>query len=54
MILAERQTEEGPVIRAAGSGRPENAKIVSPSLEDAFLYLYREEPNENREEGVSK
>ncbi len=54
MILAERQTEEGPVIRAAGSGRPENAKIVSPSLEDAFLYLYREEPDENREEGVSK
>lgn len=43
LLLSEREGEEGPVLRFAcddGARIPPEARIVRPSLEDAFLYLY--------------
>lgn len=44
VVLSERTGERGPVIRfALDSGEmPEGAVPVTPGLEDAFLYIYRD------------
>lgn len=43
MALSERQTESGAVWRIASETPPVGATTLSPSLEDAFLYIYRDE-----------
>ena len=43
VVLAERQTEKGPVLRVAGVKMPQGGVKVAPSLEDAFLYIFRDE-----------
>lgn len=42
-ILSERQTTQGAVLRMASENQIEKAKVVTPTLEDAFLYIYRDE-----------
>lgn len=42
-ILSERQTTQGAVLRIASENQIEKAKVVTPTLEDAFLYIYRDE-----------
>lgn len=42
-ILSERQTTQGAVLRIASENQIEKAKVVTPTLEDAFLYIYRNE-----------
>ncbi|MDT2814855.1 ABC transporter ATP-binding protein [Vagococcus carniphilus] len=42
-ILSERQTTQGAVLRMASESQIEKAKVVTPTLEDAFLYIYRDE-----------
>lgn len=49
VVLAERQTEKGTVIRAAGARMPKGGIKVSPSLEDAFLYIFRDEGGRENE-----
>jgi hypothetical protein len=54
VYLSERAGEHGSVVRfALDSGSPpEEAKAVTPGLEDAFLFIYRDEAEiggENRE-----
>lgn len=43
LLLSERQSEQGPVYRVASSTIPNNSVEVRPTLEDAFLYLFRDE-----------
>lgn len=43
MILSERQGEDGTVLRVAATEPPLNSIEVTPTLEDAFLYLFRDE-----------
>ncbi|MDT2848926.1 ABC transporter ATP-binding protein [Vagococcus carniphilus] len=42
-VLSERQTTQGAVLRMASESQIEKAKVVTPTLEDAFLYIYRDE-----------
>ena len=42
-ILSEGQSEDGPVLRVLSESPPAGAISVTPSLEDAFLAIYREE-----------
>ncbi|MDR1558975.1 MAG: ATP-binding cassette domain-containing protein, partial [Clostridiales bacterium] len=45
VYLSERTGENGAVVRFAldSANAPENAKAVTPGLEDAFLYVYHDE-----------
>ena len=43
-LLSERQGEQESVLRIFCEDPPEDAVPVTPSLEDAFLAIYREEP----------
>ncbi|MEG0256545.1 ABC transporter ATP-binding protein [Vagococcus sp.] len=43
MMLSERQKEQGTVLRVAATEPPLNSIEVIPTLEDAFLYLFRDE-----------
>ncbi|MGX7024988.1 ABC transporter ATP-binding protein [Vagococcus hydrophili] len=43
LLLSERQSEQGAVYRVASSTIPNNSVEVRPTLEDAFLYLFRDE-----------
>ena len=43
VILSEGQSEDGPVLRVLSDTPPAGAVSVIPSLEDAFLAIYREE-----------
>ena len=42
-LLSEGQSESGPILRVLADTPPENSVPVVPSLEDAFLAIYREE-----------
>lgn len=42
-LLSEGQSEAGPILRVLADTPPENSVPVVPSLEDAFLAIYREE-----------
>lgn len=42
LLLSERQSESGPVLRIAADLPPAGAVSVVPGLEDAFLYIYRD------------
>lgn len=42
-VLSEGQSEDGPVLRVLSDVPPAGAVSVTPSLEDAFLAIYREE-----------
>lgn len=44
LVLSERQVESGTVLRIATTEPPLRAVAVSPNLEDAFLYIYRDAP----------
>ena len=41
-LLSERQGEPGTVLRIFCDATPQGAVLVTPSLEDAFLAIYRE------------
>ena len=41
-LLSERQGESGTLLRIFGDTPPKGATPVTPSLEDAFLAIYRE------------
>ena len=41
-LLSEAQGEAGPVLRLLADAPPAGARPVAPSLEDAFLSIYRE------------
>lgn len=41
-MLSERQGENGTILRIAYNAPPAAGAAVSPNLEDAFLYIYRE------------
>ena len=41
-LLSERQGEQGTVLRIFCDAPPQGAVPVTPSLEDAFLAIYRE------------
>lgn len=43
LLLSEKQEEEGSFLRIAAEIEPVNGVAVTPSLEDAFLYLFRDE-----------
>ena len=43
LLLSEGQSESGPVLRILSNTPPAGAVSVTPSLEDAFLAIYREE-----------
>ena len=43
LLLSEGQSEDGPVLRILSDMPPAGAVSVTPSLEDAFLAIYREE-----------
>ncbi|MCF1617829.1 ABC transporter ATP-binding protein [Tetragenococcus koreensis] len=43
LLLSERENDEGHLLRIASPYVPENSMEVRPSLEDAFLYIYRDE-----------
>lgn len=43
LLLSEKQEEEGNFLRIAAEIEPVNGVAVTPSLEDAFLYLFRDE-----------
>ena len=43
LLLSERQGDAGPLLRAACDVPPAGGVPVQPGLEDAFLYIYREE-----------
>ena len=43
LLLSEGQSESGPVLRILSNTPPAEAVSVIPSLEDAFLAIYREE-----------
>ena len=43
LLLSEKQEEEGSFLRIAAEIKPVNGVAVTPSLEDAFLYLFRDE-----------
>ena len=43
LLLSEGQSEDGPVLRILSDTPPAGAVSVIPSLEDAFLAIYREE-----------
>ena len=40
--LSEYQGEQGPMLRIASDAPPQGAQVVTPGLEDAFLYIYRD------------
>lgn len=42
LLLSERQSESGTVLRIAADIPPAGAVSVIPGLEDAFLYIYRD------------
>ena len=42
LLLSERESDEGHVLRIASPFTPKDAVEVRPSLEDAFLYIYRD------------
>lgn len=42
LLLSERQGENGPVLRIVADAPPYGSASVSPGLEDAFLYIYRD------------
>lgn len=42
LLLSERQSENGTMLRIASHHRPADAIPISPTLEDAFLYIYRD------------
>lgn len=42
LLLSERQGDNGPVLRIVSDYPPENAIPVTPGLEDAFLFIYRD------------
>lgn len=41
-VVSERQGEQGPVLRIFSEIPPEQGQPVTPGLEDAFLYIYRD------------
>ena len=43
LLLSEKQEDEGSFLRIAAEIEPVNGVAVTPSLEDAFLYLFRDE-----------
>ncbi|TSB45868.1 ABC transporter ATP-binding protein [Alkalicoccobacillus porphyridii] len=43
LLLSERESEEGHLLRIASPVAPKEGVEVRPSLEDAFLYIYRDE-----------
>lgn len=43
LLLSERESEEGHLLRIASPFVPKVGVEVRPSLEDAFLYIYRDE-----------
>ena len=43
LLLSERQAGDRTVLRIASDFPVEGAVPVSPDLEDAFLYIYRED-----------
>lgn len=46
LVLSERQIEKGTVLRIASVEPPLGAVPVMPNLEDAFLYIYRDAPEQ--------
>ncbi|MHB8061786.1 MAG: hypothetical protein ACYDG2_03995 [Ruminiclostridium sp.] len=42
LLLSERQSENGTMLRIAADAPPAGAIPVMPNLEDAFLYIYRD------------
>lgn len=42
LLLSERQGENGTMLRIAADAPPSEAIPVTPGLEDAFLYIYRD------------
>lgn len=42
-LLSERQSEKGTVLRISCNTAPSGTTLVSPNLEDVFLYVYGEE-----------
>jgi hypothetical protein len=42
LLLSERQSERGTMLRIATDIPPADAIPVTPGLEDAFLYIYRD------------
>lgn len=43
LLLSERQTENGSVLRIASENGVKEGVVVTPTLEDAFLYIFRDE-----------
>ncbi|GAF64676.1 ABC transporter ATP-binding protein [Bacillus sp. TS-2] len=43
LLLSERESEEGHLLRIASPFHPKGGVEVRPNLEDAFLYIYRDE-----------
>ncbi|KYG34423.1 ABC transporter ATP-binding protein [Alkalihalobacillus trypoxylicola] len=43
LLLSERESEEGHLLRIASPFIPKGGVEVRPNLEDAFLYIYRDE-----------
>lgn len=43
LLLSEREGDKGHLLRIASPFVPKEGKEVRPSLEDAFLYIYRDE-----------
>lgn len=43
VLLSQRESDEGQVLRIASPFTPKHGVQVRPNLEDAFLYIYRDE-----------
>lgn len=42
LLLSERQSDNGTILRVASETVPAGATPVTPNLEDVFLYIYRD------------
>lgn len=42
LLLSERQSDNGTILRVAGETVPAGAVPATPNLEDVFLYIYRD------------
>lgn len=42
LVLSERQSDAGTILRVASETVPAGATLVTPNLEDVFLYIYRD------------
>lgn len=42
-LLSERQSENGTVLRVACEKPPKDGVLVTPNLEDVFLYIYKDD-----------